>query len=191
MRRTTISGHSDGYNRKARKCCTIEVMIHGEKAESIFDRMSSDQEIGECASLAGPGLFSTTANIKLECPASRAPDGFAQIPVHCNSCFPAERIKKGRIPGRSGQKFREDRRRNDKASTPKCGVKGRTRQRVQGIILVPEGHKDVAVNRGGHRPRSSRTHCTTAFLPRPMPWLPMPRYFSKGLLVRTGRTRTE
>jgi hypothetical protein len=27
--------------------CTIEAIVHGEKAESVFDRMSSDQEISE------------------------------------------------------------------------------------------------------------------------------------------------
>jgi hypothetical protein len=59
-----------------------------------------------------------------------------------------------------------------------------------GYRLVPKSNEDVGVNRSGHRSRSSRTHRTTAFLPQGMPRLPMPRYFSNGLLVRTGRTRT-
>src|SRR5258705_7626989 len=82
--------------------------------------------------------------------------------------FPCRMNQEGLVSGWSGQKFREDRRRNHKAATSKSVVESRTRQRVQGIILVPEGHKDVDVNRGGHCPRSSRTHCTTVFLPRPM-----------------------
>jgi hypothetical protein len=51
-------------------------VIHGEKAESILDSMSSDQKIGENSPLPGPPLFSPARNIKLECPASRAPDHF-------------------------------------------------------------------------------------------------------------------
>src|SRR5207237_8907694 len=66
----------------------------------------------------------------------------------------------------------------------------RTRQCFYSIVLVPDSNEHVAVNGGTHLPRNSRTHLTTAFLPRAMPGPPMPRYFSNGLLVRTGRTRT-
>ena len=51
------------------------------------------------------------------------------------------------------------------------------------------GDEDIAVDSGAHRP-GLRTHSTTAFFPRAIPGRPMPRYFSNGLLVRTGRTRT-
>ena len=74
MRRTTIGDDSDGHNRQARKSCTVEAAIQGEKAESILDSMRSYQEIGEYSPLAGRRLFSPPGDIKLECPASNAPD---------------------------------------------------------------------------------------------------------------------
>jgi hypothetical protein len=40
-----------------------------------------------------------------------------------------------------------------------------------------------------HRPRSSRTHRMTSFLPEPIPGFPIPLNFAKGLVVLTGRTR--
>jgi hypothetical protein len=54
-----------------------EAVIQGEKVESILDSMSTNQEIGEYTPLAGPGLFSSARDIKLECPASSAPGDFS------------------------------------------------------------------------------------------------------------------
>ena len=76
LRRTTIRADLDGRNDKPRKGRTIEAVIHGEKAESILDSMSSDQKIGENSPLSGPPLFSPARKIKLECPASRPLDHF-------------------------------------------------------------------------------------------------------------------
>ena len=58
------------------KSCAVEAAIQGEKAESILDSRSSYQEIGEYTPLAGQRMFSPAGDIKLECPASNAPDGF-------------------------------------------------------------------------------------------------------------------
>ena len=65
MRRTTIGEDSDGHNRQARKSCTVEAAIQGEKAESILDSVSSYQEIAEYTPLAGPRPFSPAGDIKL------------------------------------------------------------------------------------------------------------------------------
>src|SRR5207245_8001387 len=59
---------------------------------------------------------------------------------------------------------------------------------IQGVVLTPECNKDVRIDSCSHRPRSSRTHRRTAFRPREIPGVPIPRYFSNGLLVLTGRS---
>jgi len=73
---------SESRNRKAREGCAIEAVIQSEKAESVLERMSPDQEIGEDTARVGVTLLSPAGNIVLECSASGAPDGFVQVPVH-------------------------------------------------------------------------------------------------------------
>jgi len=60
----------------------IEAVIQGEKAKSVLDRMSPDQEIGEDTARVGVTLLFPAANIVLESSASGAPDRFVQVPVH-------------------------------------------------------------------------------------------------------------
>src|SRR6266487_4115512 len=63
---------------------------------------------------------------------------------------------------------------------------------MESVFRIPKRHKDVCVDRRRHSssyPRSSRIHFCTAFLPFPIPGLPIPMYFAKGLSFRTAVTR--
>src|SRR5713101_2424932 len=63
---------------------------------------------------------------------------------------------------------------------------------MESVFRIPKRHNDVCVDRSRHSssyPRSSRIHFWTAFLPFPIPGLPIPMYFAKGLSFRTAVTR--
>src|SRR6266436_5751533 len=63
---------------------------------------------------------------------------------------------------------------------------------MESVFRIPKRHNDVCVDRSRHSssyPRSSRIHFCTAFLPFPIPGLPIPMYFAKGLSFRTAVTR--
>lgn len=53
---------------------------------------------------------------------------------------------------------------------------------------IPESNNHIRVDSCRHRPRSSRTHRMTSFLPEPIPGFPIPLNFANGLVVLTGRT---
>src|SRR5438128_8964942 len=152
--------------------------------------MRPDQEIREDPPWTRPSLCFPPADVGAERPPRRAPHRFVEIPIDGNPCLPAKRIKEPFIPGGRGQQLREDRRCYHQAASSEGGIQRRTRLRIQRFVFVPQRCQDVRINRRGHRPRSSRTQRTTPFLPRAIPELPMPRYFSNGLLILTGRTRT-
>jgi hypothetical protein len=55
---------------------------------------------------------------------------------------------------------------------------------------TPEARQTIAQGAWNHRPRSFRIQALIAFLPLPIPGLPMPRYCSKGLTARTTEMRS-
>src|SRR5712664_3403492 len=63
---------------------------------------------------------------------------------------------------------------------------------MESVFRIPKRHNDVCVDRSRHSssyPRSSLIHFCTAFLPFPIPGLPIPMYFANGLSFRTAVTR--
>ena len=79
------------------------MIIQGEKAKSVLNRVSPDQEIGEDTARVGVTLLFPAGNIVLECSASDAPDGFVQVSVHRDSSVFAEEIKESFISRGGGQ----------------------------------------------------------------------------------------
>jgi hypothetical protein len=71
-----LARDSDGHNCQAGKGCAIDAIIKSEEAESVLERMSADQKIGEDTARASITLFSPAGNKVLERLASGAPDGF-------------------------------------------------------------------------------------------------------------------
>src|SRR5258708_8748046 len=64
---------------------------------------------------------------------------------------------------------------------------------MESILRLPKRHNDVCVDCSRHSssyPRRSRIQFCSAFLPFPIPGLPIPMYFLKGLSFRTAVTRT-
>src|ERR1700683_214508 len=151
--------------------------------------MGADQEIGQNAPRLQTAILLSADRVALVCASSISPHCFVQFPVNRNAGFSEEIIQKGFLPFGKGQKLCEDGGGDHKPTVVECSIQCRLREQIEGLVFVPEGNKDVSVERGCHEPRISRMCLSTAFLPAATPRVPMPLYFANGLFARTGRTR--
>jgi hypothetical protein len=180
---------SDADDGKARECGTIHAGVEREQAVTIAQGVSPDQEIGENAAGGGTLVALALRSVGLKRATGRSPHGFVQFPFNCDARLPEKRIKESFAAARKREKLGINWGGDDQRTPiPRGGERG-LRQRIQGIACIPISDEHIAVNRGSHRPRSWRIARTMALRPEGIPGLPIPRYFSKGLLARKGLTR--
>ncbi len=156
--------------------------------------MRSNQEVGENSPGARVAMFSAALRVSLESSTGSSPYRFIQMPIDGYSRVFKKRGNESFGAPRGGDQLSEHRRGHRKISAMERGVKSGASGQSDPSVRVPQGDNDVRVDRGGHDqslwPRISRSHRLMAFLPDGIPGLPIPRYFSNTLWLRTGRTCT-
>ena len=156
--------------------------------------MRSNQEVGENSPRAQVAMFSAALRVSLEGSTGSSPYPFAQMPIDGYSRFFKKHGNESFGAPRCRDQLSEHGRGHNKISAIECGVKSSPSGQSHPRVRVPQGDNDVRVDRGCHRqsmwPRISRSHRLMAFLPEGIPGLPMPRYFSNTLWLRTGRICT-
>jgi len=121
-------------------------------------------------------------------------------PLHKRQCQPRKRsfVKAGirarsKACTRSPPRALQSRNPNNQGALAPSSVQRLPGRYLQRIVRVPQSHDDIRVERRCHSsscPRSSRSHVCMAFRPFPIPGLPIPIYFAKGLSFRTAFTCT-
>src|SRR5271157_2988207 len=62
----------------------VETVVQCEQAEAVHGCVGADQEIGEDAAGSGIALLPSAGHILPKGVAGRTPNGFAEVPFHCN-----------------------------------------------------------------------------------------------------------
>ncbi len=166
------------------------MVIQCEEPVATLECMSTDQEVGQKAARARIALLPPPGRIRLECAARGPPNLFIQIELDVHPRVVTELVEEPFGSTGCGHEFSKDRSTEDQRPTKQRIIERFLGRIANGGISVPESNDHIRINGSCHLPRISRIQRLIAFLPEPIPRLPMPRYFANGLLVLTGRTRT-
>ena len=175
--------------RQPRKRSFVKAGIRGQKLVPLLHRVRSNQETREQRPRAA--LPFSPRCVTLKRAPRRSPNLFFQRPLHHNPRFFTESIDKRFCPSGSADQLRVHDSRNNQGVLAPSIVQRLSGRYMQRIARVPQSHDDICVERRGHSsscPRSSRSHFCMAFRPFPIPGLPIPIYFAKGLSFRTAFT---
>ncbi len=128
--------------------------------------MSADEEISENPPSTEIAMTSPALCIALESLTSGSPYSFCQMPIDCNSRIFKERANKSFGAARSCDQLCEYWCGHDQSSAIECGVKSVASGQGNPRVRVPQGDKNVRVNRGCHR-QLIRSVVVAAHFPQP------------------------
>jgi len=140
----------DGLDFQSRERGSIYVHVQGQEAIIARGGVGSDQEVGENAARARIAMLAAAFRVTSESSAGRSPDRFVKFPIDHDSGVCKERADEIFGAPWGGDQFGKDGGGHGEISALESGFKRGASGRSHRWALVPQGDKDIRVDRGGH-----------------------------------------
>ena len=112
--------------------------------------MSSDEKVRENSACAEVAMLTAPFRVGFESVARRAPNPLTEFPINCDSGVFKEAVDEFFGASWGGDQFGEHRSGHDEISAAVGSIKRVAGGHGLSWVSIPQGDKDVGVDRGGH-----------------------------------------